>query len=66
MYPVWDKDTAPYISESKGVTNFVTFPQVLIRAFVLIFIGVLLFDVFKIYAFFMAVYNYIMMVFSML
>lgn len=66
MYSIWDKETIPYIQESKGATKFVTFPQVLLRAFVLIAVGVMLIDVTKIISLILFLYQYIMMVFSML
>ena len=66
MYSIWDKDTIPYVQESKGATRFVTFPQVLLRAFFLIAIGLMLMDITKIISLIMFLYEYIMMVFSML
>lgn len=66
MYPVWDKEITPHVAEKKGATHFVTFPQVLARAFALCVVGCFLLNITKVMALILFLYQYILSVFVML
>ena len=58
LYPVTDKDFAPYLPDS-GNTKFVTFFDVLILALIMIFVGILLINSQFIIDLIIRVFNYL-------
>lgn len=66
MYPVATEDTAIYLRESKGNTQFVKFRHVLLRAFIFCALGVVFMNVNTVVSFIVYLYSYIMGLFGRL
>lgn len=66
LYSVESRDEIPYSQTGVSNTHYVTFKDVLLRAFFMLALGLLLMELDKIVYFIIVVYQYIMYVFSLL
>lgn len=66
LYPVADKDSIPYIAESKGNIKYVLFRHVLIISLIMFACGILFMNVSFIVTIIINIYNYIMFVLNSL
>lgn len=64
LYPIWDKDTIPYVPMNSDKVKYVTFKDILIRAFIIAVLGLLFMNTSTIIELIINIYNYIMFIFG--